>query len=260
VVPTNLQSGGLLLMSFLIGLLVGLTSMGGAALMTPFLILVLGVRPVLAVGTDLAYGALTKITGAWMHWRQGTVDLKVVRHLALGSLPGVIAGAIVISYLRSRGAHTDGYVRVALGVVLVCVSIVILLRSLVPKVLPPLPLEWFHRNAKTATTIWGAAVGFAVGLTSVGSGSLITPFLMMIYPGKLPLVVGTDVFHAAILVSAGACFYVGTGQVDWKLVPILLIGSVPGVMLGSRLATRLPPRTLRVALGTLLLATGITLL
>lgn len=251
---------GLWLMSFFIGILVGLTSMGGAALMTPFLILILGVRPVLAVGTDLVYGALTKLTGAWMHWRQGSVNLKIVRQLALGSIPGGILGVSAISYIHHLGIPVDDYVKRAIGVVLVTASTLMLVRTLIPRVFLPLPIEWLLRHVKGATIVWGGMVGFAVGLTSVGSGSLIAPFLMLMYSEKVSRVVGTDVFHAAILVIVTAVFYVGRGQVEWPLVPMLLAGSVPGVMVGSYLAPRVPTRALRLSLGFLLFATGIKML
>ena len=171
----RLNDVGLWLMSSLIGMLVGLTSMGGAALMTPFLILILGVRPVLAVGTDLAYGAVTKIVGASMHWRQGTVDLLAVRRLAYGSVPGGILGVIIISLIHRTGIDVDHYVKTTIGLVLIVVASIVLVRSLIPKFFPPLPVAWLRSHAGPATTVWGAVVGFTVGLTSVGSGSLIAP-------------------------------------------------------------------------------------
>src|SRR4051812_11140619 len=115
-------------MSFLAGLTIGLTSMGGAALMTPFLVLVLGVRPVLAVGTDLAYASATKIFGSWAHWRQGTVDFNVALRLAAGSVPGVLAGTRLIVWLHGRGMNADRAVRPAIGVALILVAAVLLAR------------------------------------------------------------------------------------------------------------------------------------
>jgi uncharacterized membrane protein YfcA len=114
-------------------------------------------------------------------------------------------------------------------------------------------------HAKTLTVIWGAIVGFAVGLTSVGSGSLIAPFLLMLYPNAPARVVGTDVFHAALLVTATAALHIQAGNVEWRLIPLLLAGAIPGVLLGSYLAPRLPARTLRVGLSVVLFTTGIKL-
>jgi uncharacterized protein len=249
---------GLLMMAFLVGTLVGLTSMGGAALMTPFLILVLGIRPVLAVGTDLAYGAITNMAGAFMHWRQGTVDMRVVRYLASGSIPGAVVGFLLITRLRHHGYDIDLYLRRALGGVLVTVALLMLVRALWGKLPQPGP-DFLKRHRRPVTIAWGAVVGFAVGLTSVGSGSLVAPFLLMLYPGIPALVVGTDVVHAAMLISAAALLHVEAGNVAWRLLPYLLMGAVPGVLVGSYLAPRLPARTMRVGLSLVLLTTGMKL-
>jgi uncharacterized membrane protein YfcA len=246
---------GLLLMSFLVGIMVGLTSMGGAALMTPFLILVLGVRPVLAVGTDLVYGSLTKIAGAIMHWKQGTVDLKICFRMALGSVPGGILGVLVITQLHKSGVDIDYWVRHALGIALLIVALLVVAKAMSYEI-PARYTSWILKHRDASTIIWGAFVGFAVGLTSVGSGSLIAPFLLIIMPGSTARVIGTDVFHAALLVSATAFVHQQAGNVDWNLVPTLLCGSIPGVLIGSYLAPRLPERVLRFGLAALLFATG----
>lgn len=249
---------GLLFMSFLVGTLVGLTSMGGAALMTPFLILVLGVRPVLAVGTDLAYGAITNMAGAAMHWHQGTVDMRVVRYLACGSVPGAMLGFLLISRMRHYGYDVDLYLRRALGGVLVTVAVLMLVRTLYGRFPEPRP-DFLKQYRRPVTIAWGAMVGFAVGLTSVGSGSLVAPFLLMLYPGIPARVVGTDVFHASVLISAAAALHVEAGNVAWRLLPYLLMGAVPGVLIGSYLAPRLPARTMRLGLSLVLLTTGVKL-
>ena len=225
----------LLAMSFAVGILIGITSMGGAALMAPFLILVLGVRPVTAVGTDLVYGAITKIVGAWVHLRQGTVELAVVRKLALGSVPGGLAGSLAVILLPRFTQHAEHDVRVAIGVLLMAVAAILLARMLVR--FPEGTVE--SRSGflyERGTVIWGGVVGFCVGATSVGSGSLLAPFLMLLYPSKTAKVVGTDVFHAAILVSVTGLVHGVSGGVEWNLVPVLLAGSIPGVLVGSRLA------------------------
>jgi uncharacterized membrane protein YfcA len=249
---------GLLFMSFLVGTLVGLTSMGGAALMTPFLILVLGVRPVLAVGTDLAYGAITNIAGAAMHWRQGTVDTRAVRYLAFGSVPGATLGFLLIRELRQHGYDVDLYLRRALGCVLVTVALLMFVRTVYGK-FPEPRAEFLKRNQRPVMIAWGAMVGFAVGLTSVGSGSLVAPFLLVLYPGMPALVVGTDVFHASVLISTAAALHIEAGNVAWRLLPYLLMGAVPGVLVGSYLAPRLPARTMRLGLSLVLLTTGVKL-
>jgi len=247
----------LVVMSFGVGILIGLTSMGGAALMAPFLILVVGLRPLTAVGTDLTYGAITKIFGAWVHWRQGTVDLPVVRKLATGSIPGGIAGALFVILLPRFTREAEHYVQMAIGALLVIVAITLLVRALAksPEVTQPQSNHEFLRNR--GTVIWGAVVGFCVGATSVGSGSLLVPFLMMLYQGKTSKVVGTDVFHAAVLVSVTGLAHATSAGVEWNLLPTLLAGSIPGVLIGSKLAPRIPARPLRTGLAAVLLLSGL---
>src|SRR5439155_3499379 len=150
----------LVLMSFCVGVLIGLTSMGGAALMAPFLILIVGVSPATAVGTDLVYGAVTKIVGAWVHLKQGTVDLPVVRRLATGSIPGGLLGALVVILLPRFTQDAEHYVKKAIGALLVLVAIVLLAR-LFKRFPEPAPTVASLRflNEK-GTVIWGAVVGF----------------------------------------------------------------------------------------------------
>lgn len=243
---------------FLVGVLVGLTGMGGGALMTPFLILVLGTRPVVAVGTDLVYGAVTKIVGGGLHWRQGTVDVRLALRLAAASVP---AGLLAVWALRRvpDAAEADAAVQRALGVALVLVALLLLgrLRGALPL---PLPERWRRALEGGGTYAAGAGVGALVGFTSVGSGSLLVPFLLSVHPLGAARVVGTDVFHAAILVTATAAAHARMGTVDWPLAAALLAGSVPGVAVGSWMTTRLPPRAIRAGLAVLLLLTGVNLM
>ena len=250
----------LLLMSFAVGILIGITSMGGAALMAPFLILVLGVRPVTAVGTDLVYGAITKIVGAWVHLRQGTVDLAAVRRLAMGSVPGGLMGSLAVVLLPHYTHNAEHYVRTAIGVLLIAVAVILLARILVRLPEGPAGPPGGRFLYERGTVIWGWVVGFCVGATSVGSGSLMAPFLMLLYPSKTSKVVGTDVFHAAILVSVTGLVHGISGGVEWNLVPVLLAGSIPGVLAGSRLAPLVPARPLRIGLAAVLLWTGYQML
>jgi uncharacterized membrane protein YfcA len=243
-------------MSFGVGILIGLTGMGGAALMAPFLILVVGVRPVTAVGTDLVYGAVTKILGAWIHLKQGTVDLPVVRKLAIGSIPAGLLGALLVISLPRYTHNAEQYVKRAIGSLLVLVALILIIRMLLPVAIANPSgkrLRWLEDRG---TIIWGAIVGFCVGATSVGSGSLLAPFLMMLYPSKTSRVVGTDVFHAAILVAVTGFAHSLSSGVEWNLIPSLLAGALPGVTLGSKLATRIPSRPLRTGMAALLLVTG----
>ena len=248
---------------FLVGFLVGLTGVGGAALMTPLLILVGGVRPLVAVGTDLAYGAVTKAVGSLVHYRRQTVDINIAWHLGLGSVPGALLGVAVINALKGTAADgaIDRFISRALGLALMAVALSLLLRAS-PRQdsirdVPPRP----SKGQRRLTVLLGAGIGFLVGLTSVGSGSLIAAALVMIYPG-LPLrrVVGTDVFHAMCLTTVAGLAHLGLGTVDFPLLGGLLVGSIPGVWFGSRLATRVPNRVLRPVLGSVLLGVGYKLI
>lgn len=242
-----------------VGLLIGLTGMGGGSLMTPFLILVVGVRPTVAVGSDLAYGAITKIAGALLHWRQQTVDLVLVRRLAIGSVPAGLAAVAAVRMLPELGVDADKAATRALGAVLVVVAIVLLCRllGLIPAEVPE---RWRAALQGRGTIAAGAIVGALVGFTSVGSGALLVPFLVCVFPTNTARVVGTDVFHAAILLSATAIGHAHGGAVDWGLTASLLVGSVPGVAVGSWMAPRVPARALGAALASVLLVTGISLL
>lgn len=247
----------LFLMSFVVGCLTGLTSIGGAALMTPFLILLVGLTPGLAIGTDLVYSSFTKVAGAWMHWRQGTVDIRTVVHLASGSIPGGLVGVALIRQLRHSGLDPDPYLRRALGTVLLLVALTLLSRTIHRDL--TIHRGFWQRHERLVTILWGVAVGFTVGLTSVGSGVLLAPYLLILFPLAPARAVGTDLFHAALLVSATALAHAEIGQVEWRLLPPLLAGSIPGVLMGSYLAPRFAGRTLRLAVGIVLFATGVKL-
>ena len=250
----------LVAVSFPIGILIGVTGIGGAALMTPFLILVLGVRPDLAVGTDLAYSMFTKAAGSWLHWKQGHVDLRLARKLATASLPGAILGTFTMTRLH-HGAEGDARLKAVIGVVLLVVAVVSMWR---PRKRSgharEVPRQWTGTRLTLATFVYAGVAGFLVGLTSIGSGSLILPLLMIV--NRLPVVraVGTDIFHAAILVAFSSALHASVGQVNWAVVPWLLVGSIPGVVFGSRLAPRLPERTVRLAVLAVLLVSAFKLL
>jgi uncharacterized membrane protein YfcA len=225
----------LVLMSFGVGILIGLTSMGGAALMAPFLILIV------------------------VHLKQGTVELPVVRKLAFGSVPGGILGALLVILLPRFTHDAERFEQRAIGFLLVLVAVVLLARLAMGTPQAP-SVKKMKFLQGPGTVIWGAIVGFCVGLTSVGSGSLLAPFLMMLYPSKTAKIVGTDVCHAAVLVSVTGIAHAASGGVEWHLVPMLLAGSIPGVLLGSRLAVYVPARSLRTGLAAILLLTGFHML
>ncbi len=246
---------------FVVGTLVGLTGMGGGVLMTPLLVLGLGMPATAAVGTDLAYSAVTKLAGAWQHWRQGTVDMRVVRGLATGSIPATVLAVALLSRLQDENAALvdDGLSRL-IGVMLVVAAFLMLRRVLFGRQLG-LSGEAMTTYPTARLLAIGAVGGFLVGLTSIGSGSLIIAFLVMTVALKPEVLVGTDVAHAFLLVGAAAlAHFFFLNEVDVALAAKLLVGSIPGVLIGSRLALRVPRRPLQIGLAGLLLSTAYTLL
>ena len=236
-----------------VGMLVGATGMGGGSLMTPLLILVIGVNPVVAIGTDLAYGAITKTVGGWRHLRKGTVDLGVSKWLAFGSVPGAIAGVLLLERL-----HLDVNLLLALVAgALIVVSLAILGRAVIVRAPRERAQVALTARTKGGAVAIGAVLGVILGLTSVGSGALIGPALILLFALTPRRVVGTDVFHAAILLwAAGLAHWVG-GNVDLGLMATILLGSVPGVWIGTALVSHVPVGVLRPLLGCVLLGSAL---
>jgi uncharacterized membrane protein YfcA len=249
-------------MGFAVGLLVGLTGMGGGAVMTPLLILLGWARPVVAVGTDLVWNAVTKGVGAFVHYRQRTVDLTIVKRLALGSIPGAASGLLLLAYLRTQGANAmDRVVVRTLGVALVCVALSLFVRAFAGPLKQAPGAEPNRKRQAWLTTLVGAVVGFLVSMTSVGSGSLIVASLVVIYPATpLRRIVGSDIFHALFLVTVAAAGHLRMGGINGHLLVSLLIGSVPGVWVGSKMSAVFPEKVLRPVLATVLLFLGYKLL
>ena len=251
----------LVFFGFGIGLLVGMTGMGGASLMTPLLILFFGISPVTAIGTDIFYAAITKTVGGWQHLRLRTVHRGIAFWMAVGSVPSAIAGVWVIEILqRTYGDDLDKLVLGMLGGALLVVGIATLLRSVFFKdVIVERSSMHLYRRHIIAAVITGVVTGFVIGLTSAGSGTLIAIALIAIFQLTPQRVVGTDVFHAAVLLwAAGAAHWVG-GNIDFGLAGNILLGSVPGVIVGTNLSVRAPQAFLRRALAVVLIASGTTL-
>lgn len=250
----------IVIFGFGIGALVGMTGMGGGTLMTPMLILLFGVKPVTAIGTDIFYAAVTKTVGAWRHFKLGTVNLGLVFWMAAGSVPASILGVSAIALLRSRIGEDelDSIVYALLGGTLLMVGIITLARALVLSNLIDERDDFeIKRRHKVAAVVIGATTGFVIGITSAGSGTVIAILLIAIYRLTPQKVVGTDVFHAAILLWAAGCAHWVSGNVDFGLAGNILLGSVPGVILGSHYAARVPTGALRMALGVVLVGSGI---
>ena len=246
-----------------VGVLVGATGMGGGSLMTPLLIIVFGIKPVVAVGTDLAYAAVTKTVGGWRHFRSGTVFPRMAFWLAVGSCPGALAGVWVLDRLREAiGADFDTFMLVSIAGALLLTGGLILWRSLSSAAHADRERGAFRMQTrhKVAAIALGAFVGFVLGITSAGSGTLISIGLILGFRLTPRRVVGTDVAHAAVLLWVAALAHLASGNIDFGLAGTILIGSVPGVWIGTNLATRMPERGLRPALGIVLLASGLGLL
>jgi uncharacterized membrane protein YfcA len=248
---------------FGVGILIGLTGIGGGSLMTPLLVLFAGVSPVVAIGTDLAYGAVTKTLGGWRHLRKGTVDLGVSKWLAVGSVPGALVGVWLLDRLHAAyGKDFEPTLLAAIAAALLIVALTILGRALFMPALVARErhaIEQTRRTKVTAVSI-GAILGLILGVTSVGSGALIGLALILVFKLTPHRVVGTDVFHAAILLWAAGLAHVVSGNVDFVLMGTILVGSLPGVLVGTQLVTRVPAGVLRPVLGCVLLGSALGVL
>jgi uncharacterized membrane protein YfcA len=219
-----------------------------------------GYSPITAVGTDLAYGAVTKTVGGWKHLRQRTVDRSLSLWISVGSVPAAIAGVYVLTLLEDAlGSSFDAILLGAVAAALLITGVAVLARALfLPKLVErerdDFKLETRH---KVSAIVLGVFVGFVLGVTSAGSGSLIAVGLILIFRLTPQKVVGTDVFQAAILLWAAAIAHIIAGNVDFALAGTILLGSVPGVLIGSHLSVRIPVPALRTALGIVLVGAGL---
>lgn len=247
---------GFIISGFGVGLLVGITGVGGGALMTPLLIFGFGITPAVAVGTDLIFASITKASGVWTHARQSTVDWRVVRRLASGSLPAALVTLVVLGEVDTHSAEAQGWITSVLGVALMLTAAALLWRSYLSK--QPHGADAVERRGVVpATVATGVVLGGLVTLTSVGAGALGAAALFWLYPRLSAVrVVGTDLAHAVPLTAVAGMGHWQMGTVDTGLLVMLLAGSLPGIYLGSRLSKQIPERWLRPALATLLLMIG----
>ncbi len=245
-----------------IGALVGLTGMGGGALMTPLLILLFGFKPTLAVGTDILHGAVFKSFGAARHRRLGTVHAHLALWMFLGSAPMSLLGVQLGDYLENAyGAGLNDALAQVIGFALVVGAVGLVAKTFInigarsddaPFLL--------SRRDKIIAVALGASGGFVVGLTSVGSGTFFGLIMMLVFPLTAAKIVGTDIWHAAALLWVAGISHLIHGNVDLHAMFWLLLGSIPGVLLTSRMTLHIPERTLRVALATTLAVSGVKLL
>ncbi|MDR3394600.1 MAG: sulfite exporter TauE/SafE family protein [Parasulfuritortus sp.] len=252
------------LVGLFVGTMVGATGVGGGAIMTPLLILLMGVSPHTAVGTDLLYASLTKMVGVGIHGSRNRVDWKVVRLLASGSLPAAIVTLIWLRWAESSGV-SNGVVIAALGVILMITSLMMVFRPLLNRIGRHLRITeptHFIKYQPVLTVLAGAILGFLVALTSIGAGALGSVMLVFLYPLRLTPVklVATDLAHAIPLALVAGAGHILLGNVDFVLLGWLLLGSIPGVMIGAHFAGKLPDRVLRIAIAVVLGSIGLKLL
>lgn len=244
----------------LVGLLVGLTGVGGGSLMTPLLVLVFGFHPAAAVGTDLLYASATKVAGTGVHGWRGTVDWRIVRRLASGSLPATVVTLAALNLAHAQDERVDHIITATLGAALVLTGVATLFRA---RIVARLARRFGAIDAGRAgwlTVVLGIALGTLVTLTSVGAGALGMTALLVLYP-TLPVarLVGTDIAHAVPLTLVAGLGHLMLGTVDPSLLVSLLIGSIPGVIVGSLIASRVSDRVLTPILATTLTVVGLKL-
>jgi uncharacterized protein len=244
-----------------LGLIVGLTGVGGGSLMTPILIIVFGFSPSSAVGTDIFHGAIFKSFGAVRHRRLGTVHGHLAFWLFAGSGPLAIAGVVVSRALQSQLSNAETILGYAIGGALILGGAGFLAKSFVKRGVQPSEAPFImSRRDKLIAFATGAVFGFIVGLTSVGSGTYFGLMMVLVYPLAMPRIVGTDIFHAAALLWVAGVGHLIIGDVDMHAVAWLLVGSVPGILISSRYTVKVPDMTIRGGLGGILIISGLKLL
>jgi uncharacterized protein len=250
------------LAGLLIGLLVGLTGMGGGALLTPLLIFLFGFKPTLAIGTDILHGAVFKTFGAVRHRRLGTVHARMTFWMLLGSAPMSLLGVELAEWIAARyGDDAEGTMAKVIGAALVLGGLGFLAKTFVRRGVQATDAPFLlRRRDRVGAFALGVGGGFIVGLTSVGSGTFFALVMLLVFPLTAAKIVGTDIFHAAALLWVAGISHLLHGNVDLVAMGSLLLGSVPGVLLGSQLTVRLPDTALRVGLAATLFVSGLKLL
>jgi uncharacterized membrane protein YfcA len=241
------------LSGFAVGVLVGMTGVGGGSLMTPLLILLFHVHPVTAVGTDLIYASVTKTGGSIVHGFNKTIDWRIVRRLALGSLPASLLTLLVLWLLKVNPASYSAVVTKVLGVTLLATAAALLFRRRLMASYSSRVGVLSDRQTATFTILTGVTLGVLVTISSVGAGALGVTALLLLYP-ELPVVriAGSDIAHAVPLTLIAGMGHLATGGIDTGVLVSLLCGSIPGIMLASLFAPRLPDRALRILLAVTL--------
>ncbi len=244
-----------------VGVLVGMTGVGGGSLMTPLLILLFGIHPATAVGTDLLYAAATKTGGTFFHGYAKTIDWRVVARLAMGSVPATALTILVLSHYDVKGSSAHNVITVFLGCALFLTALVLIFHRKLLGLYADRVGVLSERRTKILTICVGVILGVLVSVTSVGAGALGVTALIALYP-RLPIsrIVGSDIAHAVPLTLLAGLGHWLLGSVDWLLLGSLLVGSIPGILIGSYIAGRVPDTILRYILAATLLLVATRLL
>lgn len=245
------------LSGFGVGVLVGLTGVGGGSLMTPLLVLLFGIHPAQAVGTDLLYASITKMGGTAVHGHNKTVDWRIVGGLASGSVPATILTVGVLWYFGGTSPLVNQLISTTLGGALLLTAVTLIFRGAILRFAAGRLGDFGDSRAKTLTIITGVFLGVLVSLSSVGAGAIGVTVLLILYP-TLPTarIVGSDIAHAVPLTLIAGLGHWVLGDINWTLLVSLLIGSLPGIVLGSYVAARIPDKVLRYILASMLTVVG----
>jgi len=250
---------GFIVAGFIVGFLVGLTGVGGGSLMTPILLIFFHIKPALAVGTDLLYASVTKSVGIFAHGKLGNIDWRIVKLLAAGSVPASLATIIFLRTIDVDSTEAIATIKFSLGIALIVTSAAVLLRT---KLMNLLAKETLipEKYVASSTVVLGIILGGLVTLTSVGAGALGVTALIVLYPHKkITTIVGSDIAHAVPLTLVAGLGHASLGTVDYNLLGTLLIGSIPGIYLGSHLSAKVAEHWIRVALAAILIYVGLKL-
>ena len=250
----------------LVGLIIGLTGVGGGSLMTPILVLGFSIPPTIAVGTDLLYAALTKCSGVFFHHKNKTVDWKIVLLLGSGSIPSSIITISILEHLKSTGFNYDDIIILTLATMLILTAFIVVIKNRLLSFIntnhpESLIVNFIKEYRPQITVLSGVLLGCVVTLSSVGAGAIGSAILFLLYPRKPTIaIVGTDIAHAVPLTAIAGLGHLHFGSIDFNLLLGLLIGGVPAIYVGSLIGKKLPDRILRPFIALLLLAMGIKLL
>jgi uncharacterized protein len=246
-----------MLSGFFVGLLVGQTGVGGGSLMTPILVLLFGIHPATAVGTDLLYASATKSVGTLVHGLNHTVDWRIVRRLASGSVPATVLTLLGISHFSAGGPGSGHIISLVLGVMLLLTAVSLIFRQRFLSLVGPLLDQVTPAQARWLTVITGVILGALVTLSSVGAGAIGVTALLMLYPRvPMKIIVGSDIAHAVPLTLVAGIGHWWLGAVNWMMLGSLLSGSIPGIVLGSYLSAHIPDAVLRPILAAVLCVVG----